>query len=137
MAAFARRIGLRHTLVLAAGIVLVSCSSNSTSPSSGPTITIQDFTFSPATLTVKAGTTVQWVNNGPSQHTTTSDPGDADQWSSSPLSAPGGGGGVYGGGGSGGTFSHTFMTVGTFGYHCSIHPPTTYPTFVGSVVVTP
>jgi hypothetical protein len=29
------------------------------------------------------------------------------------------------------------QTPGTFGYHCAIHPPSMYPSFVGSVVVTP
>jgi plastocyanin len=38
---------------------------------------------------------------------------------------------------SGGTFSVTFTNTGTFGYHCSIHPPSLYPGFVGSIVVTP
>ena len=118
-------------LVLAAGLALAACSS-STSPSAGPTITIRDFAFSPSTLTVKAGTTVEWQNDGPSQHTTTS---DAALWNSSALNPPSGGG-VYSSS-SGGTFSYTFMTPGTYTYHCSLHPPQQYPTFVGSVVVTP
>lgn len=55
----------------------------------------------------------------------------------------GGGGGGYGGGGSGleldsgliasngGTFAHTFMTVGTFNYHCTVLGHT----MTGSVIV--
>jgi plastocyanin len=118
-------------LVLAAGLALAACSS-STSPSVGPTITIRDFSFSPSTLTVKAGTTVEWLNDGPSSHTTTS---DAALWDSGSLNPPSGSGAYSGG--SGGTFSYTFMTPGTYTYHCSLHLPTLYPTFVGSVVVTP
>ena len=120
--------------------VATACSSSSTSPTnpSGGSVvdvTIQDFVFSPATVTIKAGTTVRWTNNGPSAHTTVSDMG---VWTSGTLGAPGGGGG-YGGGGSGGTFSYTFMTPGTFGYHCAIHPPTLaqYSGFVGTVAVNP
>ena len=130
--------------------LMLACSSSSgsnlTAPSGGggggggggaggtsADITIQDYSFSPATLTVKVGTTVRWTNNGPSAHTTVSDKG---VWTSGTLSAPGGGGG-YGGGSAGGTFSFTFMTPGTFGYHCVIHPPSMFPSFVGSVVVTP
>ncbi len=130
--------------------VVLACSSNVTGTTStgggGPMppsssgsagITIQDFTFSPSTITVKAGTTVSWTNNGPSAHTTTSDMG---AWNSPTLSAPGGGGGYGGGGGSaGGSFSFTFNQAGTYGYHCSIHPPTLaqYRGFVGTVVVNP
>lgn len=133
-----RRILLRpiqwpSAVALAVGVVLGACSST-TSPSTGPTVTIHDFTFSPSTLTVKVGATVQWTNTGPSPHTTVS---DAGVWASGTLSPPSGGGGYSGGGGAGGTFSYTFMTPGTFGYHCALHPPSMYPNFVGSVVVSP
>jgi plastocyanin len=123
----------RMRLMLGAGLaVLVSCKS-STSPScSGACITIQDFSFSPSTLTVKAGTTVTWANNGPSAHTTTSDGG---VWNSGTLSAPSGGG-AYGGGSAGGTFQFTFTTPGTYPYHCTIHPPASYPSFTGTITVT-
>jgi plastocyanin len=102
-------------------------------PAGSASVTIQDFTFTPATVTIKAGSTVRWTNNGPSAHTVTSDSG---VWASGVLGAPGGGGG-YGGGSSGGTFDFTFMQPGTFPYHCSIHPPTSYPGFVGTVTVMP
>jgi plastocyanin len=104
-------------------------------PSGNVGVTIQDFTFSPASLTIKAGTSVRWTNNGPSAHTTVSDMG---VWTSGVLSPPGGGGGMYGGGGSaGGTFDFTFMQPGTFPYHCALHPPSLYPGFIGTVTVTP
>jgi plastocyanin len=107
---------------------------SSPAPPGSMTVTIQDFSFSPATLTIKAGTTVHWMNNGPSAHTTTS---DAGVWNSGTLSGPGGGG-VYGGGSSaGGTFDFTFTQAGTFPYHCSLHPPTLYPGFTGTITVTP
>jgi len=97
-------------------------------------VTIQDFTFSPANVTVKMGSTVKWTNNGPSSHTTTSDTG---VWDSMALNAPTSGGGYGGGGGSaGGTFQFTFTQAGTYGYHCTLHPPSAYPGFTGSVTVT-
>jgi plastocyanin len=85
---------------------------------------------------VKAGTSVMWSNAGPSAHTTTS---DAGAWSSPTLGAPSGGGGPYGSGAAtaGGTFQFTFSQPGTYRYHCSIHPPSVYPGFVGVIVVTP
>jgi plastocyanin len=117
----------RSLLVVAA---LTACgSSYTTSPSTptgggmtgGTNVSIHDFAFSPSTISVKVGTTVTWTNNGPSAHTTTSDGG---VWDSGTL-------------GAGGTFQHTFMATGTFGYHCTIHPPSLYPGFVGTVTVTP
>jgi plastocyanin len=96
-------------------------------------ITIEDFMFSPATVTVKVGSTVKWTNNGPSSHTTTS---DAGAWDSGPLSAPMSGNGYGGGGSAAGTFQFTFNQTGTFGYHCRIHPPSAYPGFIGTVTVT-
>lgn len=111
------------------------------------TINIYDFYYSPAGTTVRAGTEVHWVNNGPSAHTTTSDTGI---WDSGSLAAP-----TSGGGGTGtpppsapppsnpypmllvgGTFSTTFSNPGVYGFHCSIHPPATQPGFVGTVTVT-
>jgi plastocyanin len=49
-------------------------------------VNIRDFSFTPASLTVKVGTTVRWTNQGPSGHTTTSATG---VWESATLSAPG------------------------------------------------
>jgi plastocyanin len=117
---------------LAALAGALSCSSNSGSnlmspstpstpmPAGSANVMIQDFTFSPATVTIKAGAAVQWTNNGPSSHTTTSDNG---VWDSGVLPV-------------GGTFQMTFTKAGTYGYHCTIHPPSVYPRFVGTVVVT-
>ena len=103
-------------------------------PSGSVAVSIQDFSFSPASVTIKAGTTVRWTNNGPSPHTTTSDGG---LWSSATLSAPTSGGGYGGGGTAGGVFDFKFTQPGTFPYHCSLHPPSMYPGFTGMVTVTP
>jgi plastocyanin len=134
---------LSRLMVIGAFAATFACSgSTPTTPNSGgqmlPSgtvgVTIQDFTFSPASLTITAGTTVRWINNGPSAHTTVSDMG---LWTSGVLSPPGSGGGPYGGGGSAGaTFDFTFMQPGTFPYHCALHPPNLYPGFIGTVTVT-
>jgi len=69
------------------------------------------FAFSPATLTIKAGTTVTWKNTTAVAHTVTSDDGKSfDSGTSNPIAA------------QSGTFSFTFGTPGTFAYHCEIHP---------------
>jgi plastocyanin len=75
----------------------------------GSAVTIQDFQFSPATLTVTKGTTVTWTNQGSASHTVTS---DTNVWPKSDVSP-------------GATFSYKFTTAGTFPYHCSIHPSMT------------
>lgn len=98
-----------------------------TANSSVVTVTIQDFSFAPAAVTIKAGTTVQWTNNGPSAHTTTSNTG---VWDSGILDPPGSGGSA------GGTFKFTFSQTGTYSYHCTNHPPSAYPNFTGTITVT-
>ncbi len=129
-----------HPGLLALLLVTVACA-NSTGPTSACTpsatvacVTIQDFSFSPASLTIKAGTVVKWTNSGPSAHTATS---DAGVWDSGNLSAPSSGG-AYGGATSGGSYQFTFPTPGTYGYHCTYHPPSVsqYAGFTGTITVT-
>ena len=56
---------------------------------------------------------------------------DAGLWDRGALSP------VAPGSAAGGSFRFTFMQPGTYGYHCSIRPPSLYPGFVGIVVVKP
>jgi plastocyanin len=69
-------------------------------------IDIQGFAFSPATLTIPAGTKVTWTNKDAATHTVTSDTG---AFNSNNLP-------------NGASFSFTFMQAGTFSYKCAIHP---------------
>jgi plastocyanin len=71
--------------------------------------------YDPASLTVTAGSTVTWVNQGTTAVTVTSPDGLFD----SELLAPGG------------SFSYTFDTPGTFRYFC-----VPYPHMKGEIVVT-
>jgi plastocyanin len=77
------------------------------------------FGFSPSSVTVKVGDTVEWVNNSTVAHTSTSDSGSAVSWDSSAIDS------------GGGTFSFTFTKAGTYTYHCSFHP-----SMHGTIVVT-
>jgi plastocyanin len=70
----------------------------------GKTVTLTNFQFTPKLITVKAGSTVTWVN----KEGTHSVNADDDSWSSPTLKA-------------GQSFSHQFDTPGTFRYHCSFH----------------
>jgi len=72
-------------------------------------VTIDNFTFSPATLTVKAGTQVTWTNHDDMPHTVTSE----DQtFKSKALDTDE-------------KFSFTPSKPGTYTYYCSIHPKMT------------
>lgn len=97
---------------------LHSCNANE-SPAPTPTVTAttvivtiveknEKYSFSPATLTIKAGTTVVWKNASDAPHTVISDQGGVFG-TESPIT-------------EGQTFSFTFPTAGTFAYHCSLHP---------------
>jgi plastocyanin len=127
---------LRKNLVaaLAASVVLAGCSASRptagtstnmpmasmsvtapAAPVNGDQVNIGNFAFVPATLTVRAGSTVTWTNHDEEPHTVVASDGS--------FHSPGLG--------TGGTFSHTFATAGTFDYVCSIHPM-----MHGTVVVT-
>lgn len=67
-------------------------------------VTMKDFSFSPASLSIKAGDSVSWTNRGKEPHTATGDGFDT---------------GVVKPGGSG---SARFPRAGSFPYVCSIHP---------------
>ena len=75
-------------------------------PPDAESVHIADFAFQTPQLSVAAGTTVAWTNDGPSPHTVTAVEGEFD-------------GGVLD---PGSTFSHTFERPGTFAYVCVLHP---------------
>jgi len=70
-------------------------------------INIQNFAFTPNSLTISKGDTVTWQNMDTVSHTIVSDEGT--EIKSDALA-------------NGGTYSHTFESSGTYNYHCSIHP---------------
>ena len=67
---------------------------------------IQNFAFSPSSLSISVGDTVLWTNNDSALHTVTSDTGSELNGQLSP----------------GLTYQHIFMAAGSFPYHCNIHP---------------
>jgi plastocyanin len=78
-------------------------------------VTIGNFTFGPAALVVRPGTTVTWLNGDDIPHTVVA--ADKKAFRSKVLD-------------SGDSFSFTFAQPGTYPYFCSIHPHMT-----GKVVV--
>jgi plastocyanin len=72
----------------------------------GPAVTIANFAFTPATLTVPSGTTVTWTNQDDMVHTVTE---ATRRFASNGLE-------------TGATYAHTFTAPGTYTYFCALHP---------------
>ena len=88
-------------------VVVPRSSTNSNIESSiNDSIDISNFAFNPQTLTINKGDTVTWTNQDSATHTVTSDAGN--ELSSGNIE-------------NGHSYSHTFNSLGTFSYHCSIH----------------
>jgi plastocyanin len=79
-------------------------------------VTIDNFSFSPGTLTVVVGTTITWTNRDDIPHTVVSTD-DPRVFKSKVLDTDE-------------KFSYTFSKAGVFPYFCSVHPKMT-----GKVVV--
>ncbi|HEX7789161.1 MAG TPA: cupredoxin family copper-binding protein [Afipia sp.] len=80
------------------------------------TITIDNFTFTPAELTVATGTTVTWVNHDDIPHSVVE---KDKKFRSKALDTDD-------------SYSFTFTAAGTFDYFCGLHPH-----MVGKVIVKP
>jgi plastocyanin len=94
-----RRVGIRLaiTAVMFSSIARAHCEES--------TVTIDNFTFAPAELTVKVGTTVTWKNHDDIPHTIVS----AGKFRSKALDTDD-------------SYSFTFTTAGAYAYFCSLHP---------------
>jgi plastocyanin len=94
-----RRIGIRLaiTAVMFSSIARAHCEESA--------VTIDNFTFAPAELTVKVGTTVTWKNHDDIPHTIVS----AGKFRSKALDTDD-------------SYSFTFTTAGAYAYFCSLHP---------------
>ncbi|HMC32480.1 MAG TPA: cupredoxin family copper-binding protein [Candidatus Angelobacter sp.] len=77
-------------------------------------IKIDNFTFSPATMTIHVGDTVRWTNHDDLPHNVVS---EGKTFKSKTLDTDE-------------NFSYTFTKAGAYSYYCSIHPKMT-----GKIVV--
>ena len=82
-----------------------AASSSSTGSAAATVQATDEKVFTPATVTINAGQTVTWQNNGSLPHTVSFDNGPAFSQNLD----------------SGSTVNRTFSTAGTFKYHCMIH----------------
>jgi plastocyanin len=76
------------------------------SPDGAVHVTIEGYSFKPATVTVPAGTTIAWKNLDDDPHTVTANDGSFD---SKGLA-------------QGDSWSRAFDKPGRYTYHCAIHP---------------
>jgi plastocyanin len=109
-------IHLAAPVIIAIMLLAVSLrvAASDQSPAATADVKIDNFSFTPATLTVTVGTTVTWTNRDDIPHTVVSNDGvfkskvrDTDE-----------------------KFSFTFTKAGTYAYFCSVHPKMT-----GKIVV--
>lgn len=131
----ARSLWIALSLAMAMSLLLVACGgtdTTTTAPTTAPTtaattapttaattgttgtvhkVEIHEnsgkYSFVPATLTIKVGETVMWINKSDAPHTVTSDTGVFNTTSNLTMDQ---------------TFIHAFAKAGTYPYHCNIHP---------------
>ncbi len=70
-------------------------------------VSIQNFAFSPSSITINVGDSVTWTNNDGASHTASSTSGP-ESFDSGTLTGSA-------------TFNYTFNTAGTYDYRCDIH----------------
>ena len=105
---------LRFALAAAAAAAFSAAALTAAVAASPAAVTIDNFNFSPMTLTVAAGTTVTWTNNDDIPHTVRAVDGS---FHSKPLDTAD-------------SYSFTFAKPGVYSYFCSVHPK-----MVGKVIV--
>jgi len=109
-------LGLTVLLVAYGTVTTVSQAFGVTAeaPAAQPEVKIDNFAFTPATITISAGTSVKWVNHDDIPHNVVA---DDKSFKSKVLDTDE-------------QFTYTFSKPGTYTYFCSIHPKMT-----GKVVV--
>ena len=99
-----------------AALLLPLATPRAMAAASDVTVKIDNFTFSPADLTITPGTTVTWINNDDIPHTIVE---TEKTFRSKALDTDD-------------KYSFTFTTSGEFSYFCSLHPHMT-----GKITVKP
>ena len=99
-------VTLRNLAVrLVVAVALSFCQNPGSAHAEEMTVKIDNFTFEPALLTVKVGTTVTWKNRDDIPHTVVS----AGKFRSKAMDTDD-------------SYSFTFTAAGDYPYFCSLHP---------------
>src|SRR5437868_14024938 len=100
-----------YLIAIVFALAVLSVPQMNAADSSAPVeVKIDNFSFSPPTVTIAAGTQVTWTNHDDIPHTVVSD--DKTTFKSRALDTDE-------------KFSFTFTKPGTYSYFCSIHPKMT------------
>ena len=97
----------RYMQILLLAALLAQAQPSASPPKPAVVVHIKMFAFAPATVKIKPGDTVEWINDDGDAHTVTScrrklfDSGGMDTRDS---------------------WTHTFKATGTFAYVCALHP---------------
>jgi plastocyanin len=129
--------GIRRLMLVATSVAMATWMAAGVVLAADGSVSIANFAFDPATVTVDVGDSVTWANQDGTAHTATAGDGS---FNTGNITA-------------GGSATVTFDTAGTFAYVCSIHPqmagtvvvqgaaatpaPTAAPTTGGGVTITP
>jgi len=120
-----RRMGVRRLVIfsgaafgasLAILLAISGIQQRAADAAEAPVVLIDNYQFSPNSLTVPAGATVTWINKDSEVHSVESD--------STPPTFKSGGLDTDD------KFTFTFTNAGTYDYHCTLHPHMT-----GKIVV--
>lgn len=95
---------------------------NQVTPQNPNTVIMENYAFLPQTLTVKKGTVITWENRDNANHQAVADSQPVTVYTNSLKTNI-----MY----PGQTWSFTFDEIGTYPYHCSLHPSMT-----GTIIVT-
>ncbi|HXW76346.1 MAG TPA: cupredoxin family copper-binding protein [Candidatus Eremiobacteraceae bacterium] len=102
-------------VAIAAGFAALFLAAAPAKPAAAVRVSIADYAFKPAVVTIVAGTPVIWTNQDDDPHTVTADDGSFDSK----------------GLGQGDTYRRAFVKPGRYPYHCAVHP-----FMKGTIVVT-
>lgn len=97
-------VRLTLAVVLFALLAVPTASAAPAARTAGQHVMIQNYAYSPAALSVRAGETVTWTNHDEAKHDV------VGSGFRSPLLA------------KGESWSYTFPTAGSYSYYCSLHP---------------
>ncbi len=112
---------IRRLMLVVASVAMATGMAAGAVLAADGSVSIANFAFDPATVTVNVGDGVTWTNDDSTAHTATAGDGAFDTGSI----------------GAGQTATVTFDTAGTFAYVCSIHPQMAGTVIVQGAAATP